>query len=157
MTPKDRLEVLCDAFHEESSDELRLKIHSLIKATDYIIERAYAMLKRIPGIELSQISNIDIHSKLLNFELRKIKDYLKTLEILRDTPKALVLIDDDSTQGEFWRERCELKNVQFSYYSNHLAFIESRGSHSQDDMIVIDSVTYSQPSSKLRLPFNGLP
>ena len=164
MTPKDKLEVLCDAFRENNPTELRLKLHSLIKATRHIIEHASPLLKTIPGIDSSQISNLEVNSKLINFELSKLNDYVKNLESLRDTPKSIVLIDDDPIQGVFWKERCELKGIRFSHYSNHCDFIKNVKSHSKSEMIVIDwylnnEMTGDQVAKELASPeygFNNL-
>jgi len=138
MNPKERLAVLCDAFRQKNSSELRLFLHSLLKSTNYLIEQAYPLLKKIPGIDLSSISNIELHVKALNFELNHLRSYMKVLESMRDTPKAIVLIDDEVIQKFCYQERCLQKNIQFSYYGSVSEFLSNKSSHSPEDMIVID-------------------
>jgi hypothetical protein len=138
MTPTEKIEVLCDAFKQENSSELRLLLHSIVKSNTYLIEHAYPILKKLPGIDPTSISSIEIHSKVVNFELNNLRIYIKALENIRNTPKAIILIDDDATQKPYYEERCSRKGIKFHFYSSVAELLEKKFMHTNDEMVVID-------------------
>lgn len=138
MTPSEKLEVLCDAFNQENSSELRLFIHNLVKSTTYLIEQVYPILKKIPELDPSTLTDFEARFKGVHFELNHLSLYLRSLEKLRDTPKEIILIDDDTSQKKFYQERCEKKGIQFSFYQSLSQFLESKRTHSKEALILVD-------------------
>jgi hypothetical protein len=138
VTPYEKLKVLCDAFNQENSSELRLLIHEIITSTTYLIDNVLPILKKIPELEPTTIADSELHLKVANYELNKFSLHLKSLELLRDTPKEIILIDDDVSQKKFYQERCDQRGIQFSFYESLPSFLESKTTHSKDALILVD-------------------
>src|SRR5689334_22262486 len=109
ITPAERIETLCDAFGQDNISDLLLLLHSLARSTTYMIEHAYPILKRVPGLDVSAVSDIDLHAKAIHFELNGLRSHLRALQTLPNTPKELIFIDDDVSHQRSYQERCSKK------------------------------------------------